>query len=502
MPGIPKSRGCQVCKRRKVKCDEIWPSCGQCRNIKTDCPGPTQLIKFINNTTDASNDRIANKIVVSKPSSSTFHMRKVRYANVTDASAGYGRLQMTLPRSNPTTVADRVGLRLALTLERGPAEVVTTFMGYLPEIPKRLAGSACLRDSVDLFCTAWAGFRSQSPRKPLIAMPQYGKLLRSLQKALTNDEAYRIETLAAMMLLERTVRLFDLDSENVDFHLKGIRQVFAKKGLPNPDDQLDVKLTNEVHALLLRDWPGSSENVTVLTSAQKEALIQCAGEQLSNMDSRPFFESDIMILYTCAEKFIKLLADFQQVLRNPEKTEMAQSVRQGLHEMKNEGRRAAADSLSRWIEDGSITEKLEPAFVGGKQYQISSMYLIGLYHAMIMCQLIPLSILHHLDVMCGIPDSTIIDESRQVSAEMWRMMPAIKSLEPIIGIAMMDVACMSYEFAGERGREYVLETILDIDSSVGRYPKEKESLHGAVMDKIKLLTGRKLDQPIQGLVLS
>ncbi|CAH0047170.1 unnamed protein product [Clonostachys solani] len=503
MPGIPKSRGCQVCKRRKVKCDEIWPSCGQCTQIKTDCPGPTNLVKFINKTTGGPpRDGIAEGTAVSRPSSPMLHMRKVRYSNVNDAGAGYGRLQMALPRGNPTTVADRVGHRLASTLERGPAEVVTTFMGYLPEIPKRIAGSPCLRDSVDLFCTAWAGFRSQLPRKPLIAMAQYGKLLRSLQKALTNGETHRIETLAAMTLLERTARLFDLGSENMDFHLKGIRQVFVKKSLPNPDDQLDVKLTNEVYALLLRDWPGSSEDMTILTSAQKEALSQCASSQLSNVESRPFLESDIMVLYTCAEKFIKLLADFQQVFCNPEKIEMASSVRRGLHEMKNEGRQAAADSLARWIEDGAIEEKLDPAFVAGKRYQISSMYLIGLYHAMIMCQLIPLSVLHHLDVMCGTLDSTTIDESRQVSAEMWKMMPAIKSLEPVIAIAMMDGACMSYEFADERGREYVLETILDIDSSVGRYPKEKESLRGAVMDRIRLLTGRNLNQPIQGLVLS
>lgn len=40
-PGQTKSRtGCYSCKRRKVKCNEHWPECDNCRRLKLDCVYP------------------------------------------------------------------------------------------------------------------------------------------------------------------------------------------------------------------------------------------------------------------------------------------------------------------------------------------------------------------------------------------------------------------------------------------------------------------------------
>ncbi|CAG9939537.1 unnamed protein product [Clonostachys rosea f. rosea IK726] len=49
MPGIPKSKGCKSCKRRKIKCDEQWPTCTPCRRSCSRCPGPSSVFKFVHN---------------------------------------------------------------------------------------------------------------------------------------------------------------------------------------------------------------------------------------------------------------------------------------------------------------------------------------------------------------------------------------------------------------------------------------------------------------------
>ncbi|KAI0458809.1 hypothetical protein F5B21DRAFT_499877 [Xylaria acuta] len=48
MVGIPRSKGCKTCRRKKIKCDEQKPSCGQCRKGVRECEGydqPTTIFR-------------------------------------------------------------------------------------------------------------------------------------------------------------------------------------------------------------------------------------------------------------------------------------------------------------------------------------------------------------------------------------------------------------------------------------------------------------------------
>lgn len=47
MVGVPRSSGCQLCRQRRVKCDEARPECGNCRKYGTLCPGYERAIKFV-----------------------------------------------------------------------------------------------------------------------------------------------------------------------------------------------------------------------------------------------------------------------------------------------------------------------------------------------------------------------------------------------------------------------------------------------------------------------
>ncbi|KAF2640029.1 hypothetical protein P280DRAFT_490424 [Massarina eburnea CBS 473.64] len=40
MVGVPKSTGCFICRKRKIKCDETWPNCINCQKNGKCCPGP------------------------------------------------------------------------------------------------------------------------------------------------------------------------------------------------------------------------------------------------------------------------------------------------------------------------------------------------------------------------------------------------------------------------------------------------------------------------------
>lgn len=47
MVGVPRSSGCQLCRKRRVKCDEVHPGCGNCEKYGVECPGYERGIKFV-----------------------------------------------------------------------------------------------------------------------------------------------------------------------------------------------------------------------------------------------------------------------------------------------------------------------------------------------------------------------------------------------------------------------------------------------------------------------
>ncbi|KAL6412978.1 uncharacterized protein AUP68_02472 [Ilyonectria robusta] len=47
MVGVPTSKGCSLCLKRSVKCDEARPSCSQCRRGGRTCPGYARGMKFV-----------------------------------------------------------------------------------------------------------------------------------------------------------------------------------------------------------------------------------------------------------------------------------------------------------------------------------------------------------------------------------------------------------------------------------------------------------------------
>ncbi|KAK9311341.1 hypothetical protein V1524DRAFT_371398 [Lipomyces starkeyi] len=46
MVGVPRSKGCQICLQRRVKCDETRPACKRCEARGQKCPGYEKARKF------------------------------------------------------------------------------------------------------------------------------------------------------------------------------------------------------------------------------------------------------------------------------------------------------------------------------------------------------------------------------------------------------------------------------------------------------------------------
>ncbi|PSR90412.1 hypothetical protein BD289DRAFT_217402 [Coniella lustricola] len=47
MVGVPRSKGCSLCVKRRIKCDQVRPACGNCIKYGAECPGYDKNRKFV-----------------------------------------------------------------------------------------------------------------------------------------------------------------------------------------------------------------------------------------------------------------------------------------------------------------------------------------------------------------------------------------------------------------------------------------------------------------------
>ncbi|KAM0425176.1 hypothetical protein ACHAPT_009493 [Fusarium lateritium] len=211
MVGVPKTNRCQGCKARKIKCDEAWPTCGNCRATGKTCSGPTNNHKFVVNGNHREiTDDHQSSITLEQDSSST-QLVRVKHRAAGNGSA-YSRLKM-LPRSGtnpvppPTTPADRLSSRLVSSIESSadtPYDIIVAMIN-VPQLPQLLATqNVALCSAVHLYLSAWGKLRQGHTQRDALDLNMYNKAIRSLRHMLGNPEQRsESSTLVAAVVLTK-----------------------------------------------------------------------------------------------------------------------------------------------------------------------------------------------------------------------------------------------------------------------------------------------------------
>ncbi|KAK7229793.1 hypothetical protein V2G26_001963 [Clonostachys chloroleuca] len=489
MPSGPRSRGCQTCKDRKLKCDENWPTCTRCAVMNSPCPGPTSLVKFV--TKKPHGARASNtggQPSAGEPRQVTF---KKPHHPIWFHSIYQSDYQK--PRSNPTTRYDHIALRLVSSLERGPQGITTLSMSYLPELPARLSESKCLRDSVDLFCSALIDLRNHKPEGELHVMTQYGKALRSLRMALLGNEAVKPETMAAMALIERMERLFRRGTPS-NVHTKGILQAVKMKGPPKLKDHLDVAVANELYGILLNDW-SLRESCSFFNEPGWQVAIDQGIEQFaSEVDMGPFSKHDTFEFVECSKKLHAFMVEFNQLSNQSHTTETKlaiESLCRRVSEVEVALARIVAAAKNSTLKQGTMDEKPDPESPLGTKYEFRSPNYAMVYLGAVSAQIGLLRILHDSAVIVGSPDAEITDKRlRERCRESWKCLPYVLSLESIVAENFMGPIYVSYEAANEEEEEYLLDAVEYIDRYVKRFPSDRSQIRQIMVETARLMTGR------------
>ncbi|KAF2735418.1 hypothetical protein EJ04DRAFT_563433 [Polyplosphaeria fusca] len=85
------SRGCQMCKTRRIKCDEKRPICGQCQKSGRDCPGYPDEFDLVFRDENKALERKARKASGSKDGSSQASPASLSPTSTFDIAVGRSR---------------------------------------------------------------------------------------------------------------------------------------------------------------------------------------------------------------------------------------------------------------------------------------------------------------------------------------------------------------------------------------------------------------------------
>ncbi|SPN96639.1 uncharacterized protein DNG_00160 [Cephalotrichum gorgonifer] len=180
MVGVPRSTGCGLCVKRRVRCDETRPSCGNCIKYGAECPGYVRALKFVSGK----------------------HVRRI-------AAADPGGSRSQSPQPAPSPAAEVVPSRrleiLPLVDDLISVRNATEFMpfiGLFEGLPDRLGDRGTLDSAVYALALHLRGKEVGDESLVVKARGTYGKSLAALQAALNHPTEWKSSlTLCSAMLL-------------------------------------------------------------------------------------------------------------------------------------------------------------------------------------------------------------------------------------------------------------------------------------------------------------
>lgn len=194
MVGVPRSGACSLCRKRRVKCDEGRPGCGNCRKYGADCPGYERVLKFVDGKHQIRqkgkrSDRSSTESSTVSGDSSNLIVSRKSTSLVTPLA------RALLPIRGQIMEVMIDNFRPADT----PHDIVGLFTWITPE---HLGKKAILDGSICSLALHLTGKEKNDPQLVAQSRTLYGQCLNELQTTLQHPSEWKSsETLCSTILL-------------------------------------------------------------------------------------------------------------------------------------------------------------------------------------------------------------------------------------------------------------------------------------------------------------
>ncbi|KAH8124961.1 hypothetical protein ACSS6W_005203 [Trichoderma asperelloides] len=255
MVGAQRSNRCETCRRRKIKCDEAWPVCGQCKAKNRMCPARPALkvlddgLKILRRhgaTANLPGDSYAGSNVslldTAQPASLPgYKSHNSRHSRMHD--------------SMPLSPSEQLCLTFIDSLQVTNFSYSLRVLGeFVWEVPRYLGNSKALDGAITCVLASQKQLLLNGDDGLTINAQLYNRALLSLRAALAGPRSCcSSDTLAATVMMHRIEALFGtLPNSNIKVHAAGLAALHQKRGPPDPDDKLAFQATVDSHLSIIQ----------------------------------------------------------------------------------------------------------------------------------------------------------------------------------------------------------------------------------------------------------
>lgn len=502
MPGIPSSNRCQFCKRRKIKCDEAWPRCGNCKRSNQVCSGPPTGVKFVQNnchSVKGNSSKLGNNMVMAanQAPSPSGTLVDVKLQSAADGSGAFHQMKIVRdppPRTREVspTSEEKIAAKLAQCMATSETSGFGLLMSHevLGSMAQRVSESVALIDAMNCLLATFSNLRRAKPFQDLIDLQTYGKALKSLQKAYKDsDQQYTTATLAAATLLYRIEVAYDSSKgPNKSLHCSEIYGLMSSRGPPSLQDELDIYLAFENQRAMLSYCLLSGED-------NFYALPEWTWTLQGALDSGLVISSSHYCIYSLNMIMSKwpylaqLLQALQQDPLNSYSTEVAMELMEGASSVLQELQAIDDTRIAELKALGDIFLVVNPGHPCNHSFEFidRSTAEFFSYHAM---TCIAVNRIHRQAMEFFGPVDHAVFESlnNEWSSRIWRSYTFAQRCKPVGSTFLVPPLIFSFESAGPAEQEMVTDALLDLEKY--RNPPKSRWAESGLLETCMALTGR------------
>ncbi|CAH0050847.1 unnamed protein product [Clonostachys solani] len=527
MPSAPRSTACQTCKQKRTKCDKKWPACTQCIRKGLECPGPSSLVKFVRNGYRSTSP--SHKLALAEGSESPQPRVLVSQGPLKSYRGGNGvegSFRLQVPRSKLQTAVDSTGsLLISLLGTRGTSTFGT--LHFLEFCPTRMSQSECLRDCVALYCHAWIQCHHyRRPVSMVLAGKIYGDAIQSLRKATNNDQLYTVETLGAMVLLERLMYPCRLSKPKESVrHQLGIRHVMKQIGPPNPDDDLHIWLVRGsvntmYHVAKYSSSEDFAEPAAGTPSSETTGKSPYWGDgshweiedEDKDDDDDEFTTHDddddgviddakhqdklinrgrALVLRIALRHTKNWLPKISELRQNPPDAEWQKAtLTQKIEKLEMALGNVLNKAWKSCLASGSIVESQDPSFFLGRRFDFSSLKLAEDLLSMLLYHAMTIRMLGVLGDINGNADESLLSKYKSICHRCWLCFPYLCTVDAVFQASMFNKLLVTLEPATLEELGHFLALEMDWTSCGVKDPKDVKSFFFWVHGMVTFFTGQ------------
>ncbi|KIM93552.1 hypothetical protein OIDMADRAFT_184715 [Oidiodendron maius Zn] len=260
MVGALRSNRCETCRKRKIKCDEVWPVCTPCKRGNRDCP-PRPSLKVIDSSAQLR-QQLGKQVRRKKPrrSCKDEDVKKSEEAPsrnkfaISHCKVGRGAFDLLLQATMNLTPSNQLCCAFLDCLHTQPPAYNLEIIGsFAWQIPQRFGLSDALDDVAACMMASHMAIVRGASQFSRINPKLYTRALRSVYSALEDpNECRSSNTLCAILLLQRIEALFGESFGRSELiHASGLATLLEKRGPPNLNDKFECLLTADSHMCII-----------------------------------------------------------------------------------------------------------------------------------------------------------------------------------------------------------------------------------------------------------